>query len=107
MKCSLLSRVSAALAKSVVALCIPLLLCSAQAIANKPELPNFDKRLDKIANAPKTAANPQKKTSLDAIAAKVKEAKIKTDEILGEPAYIGSTREFLTGKNGKGKAVTD
>src|SRR5689334_23287442 len=103
MKGNLLSRL-AVISSNVLGICIPLLSVSTFAVANKPVLPNFDRRLDNVIAAPKALLSPQKKSAMDAISSKVKDAKIQTHRIVGGPSYIGSSEEFLTGKNGHGKA---
>ncbi|MDB6056694.1 MAG: hypothetical protein JWO95_538, partial [Verrucomicrobiales bacterium] len=100
MKCNLLSRFASLFRKCSILVSIPLLV--ATAFANQPQLPNFDKRAPKAAQT-----NVAKKAAMDGIRAKVKDAKLRENEVVGGLSFVGSTHEFLTDKNGRGKLVRD
>jgi hypothetical protein len=69
-------------------------------------LPNFDKRLEPAkANQP-AVANPAREKAANLIRNRVQDVRIDRDEILGSPKFVASTREFLTGANGSGGAVS-
>src|SRR5580765_6773086 len=68
----------------------------------QPALPNYDVRASTEAAAP-DAKEAQAATSLKA---RVPAAQIVRDNLLGVPKLISASRGFLTGPNGKGKAVT-
>jgi hypothetical protein len=78
-------------------------LCSSAAADS---LPNFDKRLEQAkANQP-AVVNTAKENAARTIRNRVQDVRIDTDEILGSPKFVASTREFLTGANGSGGAVS-
>src|SRR4051812_21570156 len=100
MKCNLRSPFVSLFRKCSILLSIPLF--AATAFANQQHLPNFDKR---VANA--AQPNAAKKAAIDNIRAKVTDAKVNLDTIVGGVAFVGSTHEFLTDKYGRGKSVSD
>jgi hypothetical protein len=84
----------------------------------RPPLANYDKRLE-AAPSPlvvtaKTAAGGAATTGLaadasavSALQARVPTARIARDGVLGRPKWISASRGFLTGPDGRGKAVSD
>jgi hypothetical protein len=70
-------------------------------------LPNFDQRLGPVKTSQlAVVVNTAKENAASVIRNRVKDVRIDSDEILGSPKFVGSTREFLTGPNGSGGAVS-
>ena len=69
-------------------------------------LPNFDKRLDQAKANQLAVSDAAKENAASVIRNRVKDVRIDTDEIPGSPKFVASTREFLTGANGSGGAVS-
>lgn len=64
------------------------------------ELPNYDKRADAVA-----APTANERQAAAELKARVPGVKIERDKILGVPRLISAQRGFLSGVNGKGRAV--
>jgi hypothetical protein len=101
MKCNLLSRFTPVLRKVAAVAVLPFLTATAFAAAHHEPLPNYDKRAGKVAQP-----NAARKAAMAKVAKKVQTAKVSEDPLIGGPAHVASTTEFLTGKNGRGKAVS-
>ncbi|MDB6064476.1 MAG: hypothetical protein JWR26_684 [Pedosphaera sp.] len=70
----------------------------------KPELPNFDQRMeDNLDAAFPTSDQTLALTELKSV---IPDVRVDFDELLGSPAWITSARGFLTGSNGVGLAVS-
>ncbi len=71
---------------------------------NHRELPNLDKRRDAAAGKVVPAAA-TKTSAKGKLRGQVPTVEVEFDEITETPKWVGSTREFLTGPRGEGKAV--
>jgi hypothetical protein len=69
-------------------------------------LPNFDKRLEQAKANQLAVVNAAKANAASVIRNRVKDVRIDTDEILGSPKFVASTRGYLIGANGRGTAVS-
>ena len=81
-------------------------LISFRSSAETGSLPNFDRRLETTKTSQPAVANAAREKAASLIRARVQEVRIDSDELLGSPKFIASTRAFLTGANGSGGAVS-
>ena len=90
----------------MVALLLTLSLMGARTFASQSqaELPNFDKRQEVAGQSAAPALD--HRAALANLKARLPDARVEFDELLGSPKWVSSAHGFLTGPEGRGGAIS-
>jgi Fungalysin metallopeptidase (M36)/Calx-beta domain/Putative Ig domain/Fungalysin/Thermolysin Propeptide Motif len=78
--------------------------CFASLPNAQPELPNFDRRLETVAKS--ATAPSQDNRAVAELKQQIPDARVDQDQLLGSSLWIASTKRFLTGPSGQGRAIS-
>src|SRR2546425_12199126 len=70
----------------------------------RPLLPNFDKRAASAHNL--DAVSAEQRAAAEQLRARLPQVRVDFDPLLGAPKLISAGEEFLSGTNGRGKAIS-